>query len=68
MEYLSSFEFDQGIFQQECVVLKKDGISQMMDYAWMDPEDLDLHTLENDGGIAHGTSILKYLCLTWANN
>ena len=30
-------------------------------------EDLDLHTLENDEGIAHGTSILKYLCLPWAN-
>ena len=30
-------------------------------------EDLDLHILENDEGIAHGTSILKYLCLPWAN-
>ena len=30
-------------------------------------EDSDLHTLENDEGIAHGTSILKYLCLPWAN-
>ena len=31
-------------------------------------DDLDLHTLDNDEGIAHSTSILKYLCLYWANN
>ena len=30
-------------------------------------EDLVLHILENYEGIAHGTSILKYLCLPWAN-
>ena len=30
-------------------------------------EESDLHTLENDEGIAHGTSILKYICLPWAN-
>ena len=30
-------------------------------------EDSDLHTLENDDGIAHGTSILKYICLPWSN-
>ena len=30
-------------------------------------EDSDLQILENDEGIAHGTSILKYLCLPWAN-
>ena len=29
-------------------------------------EDLVLHILENYEGIAHGTSILKYLCLPWA--
>ena len=31
-------------------------------------EEFDLHTLENDVGIAHGTSIFKYICLTWDNN
>ena len=30
-------------------------------------EDSDIHTLENDEGIAHGTSILKCLCLPWDN-
>ena len=30
-------------------------------------EGSDLHTLENYEGIAHGTSILKYPCLPWAN-
>ena len=30
-------------------------------------EDSGPHTLYNDDGIAHGTSILKYLCLPWAN-
>ena len=30
-------------------------------------EDSDLQILENDEGIAYGTSILKYLCLPWAN-
>ena len=29
--------------------------------------DSDIHTLDNDEGIAHGTSILKYLCLPWDN-
>ena len=30
-------------------------------------EDSYLHTLENDEGIAHGTSILKYIFLPWDN-
>ena len=30
-------------------------------------EDSDLHTLENDEGIAHETSIFKYICLPWDN-
>ena len=29
-------------------------------------EDSDKHTLDNDKGIAHDTSILKYICLPWA--
>lgn len=31
-----------------------------------DAEDSDLHTVENDEGISHGTSILTYFCLPWA--
>ena len=30
-------------------------------------EDSDLHTLDNDEAIVHGNSILKYICLPWAN-
>ena len=30
-------------------------------------EYLDLRTIENDEFISHGTSNLKYLCLSWAN-
>ena len=30
-------------------------------------KDSDLHKLYNDEGITHGTSILKYICLPWAN-
>ena len=30
-------------------------------------EDSDIHSLENDEGIAHGASILKCLCLPCAN-
>ena len=29
-------------------------------------ENSDIHTLENNEGISHGNSILKYLCLPWA--
>ena len=31
-------------------------------------EDSDLHTQENNEGLAHGISILKYLALPWANS
>ena len=31
-------------------------------------EDSNLHTIENNIGMAHGTAILKYLTLPWANS
>ena len=36
MSYLSSVEFDQGRGKQEVLVLKTDGIAQMIYYDWMD--------------------------------
>ena len=36
LAYLSSVEFDQVRGQLEGIVLKKDGIAQMMAYSWMD--------------------------------
>ena len=31
-------------------------------------EDSNLHTIKNNIGMAHGTAILKYLTLPWANS
>ena len=31
-------------------------------------EDSHLHTQENNGGLQHGTAILKYIVVSWANS
>ena len=33
-----------------------------------DEQDSDIHTQENNKVLSHGTTILKYLTLTWANS